>query len=57
MFYKLLGMAVWNGGKYYFRARYGRTSIPKPVIGGAALAIIAAVAAVLMAARRNGTEE
>ena len=27
-FYKLLGMAVWNGGRLYLRRRYGPTYVP-----------------------------
>jgi hypothetical protein len=52
-FYKLLGMAVWNGGKLYLRRRYGSTYVPKPVLAGAAATVIGIVA-VLVAARRNG---
>jgi hypothetical protein len=53
-FYKLLGMAVWRGGKVYMRRRYGSTYVPKPVLAGAALALVGAVAAVLVA-RHNGS--
>jgi hypothetical protein len=55
-FYKLLGMTVWHGGKTYMRRRYGPTYVPKPVLGGAVLALVAAVAAAVLAARRNGSE-
>ena len=34
MFYKLIGMVVWNGGKFVLRNRYGRTYAPKPVLAG-----------------------
>ena len=54
MFYKLLGMAVWHGGKLFLRRRYG-TYVPKPVIAGAAVAVAAGVALAL--ARRNGSGE
>jgi hypothetical protein len=53
MFYKLLGMAVWNGGKLFLRRRYGRTYVPKSVLAGAAVALVGAVA-LLVAARHNG---
>jgi hypothetical protein len=57
MFYKLLGMAVWNGGKLYLRRRYGRTYVPKPLLAVAAVAIVGAIAAAAAAAQRNGTDE
>jgi hypothetical protein len=56
MFYKFLGMAVWNGGKLYLRRRYGSTYVPKPVLVGAAVAGIAGVALALAAARREGSD-
>jgi hypothetical protein len=54
MFYRLLGMLVWNGGKLFLRRKYGRTYVPKPVLVGALLAVIGAV--VLLFARGNGSE-
>jgi hypothetical protein len=51
MFYKLLGMAVWNGSKFFLRRRYGRTYAPKPLLAGGVVAIVAAVA--IFAARRD----
>ena len=51
MFYKLLGMVVWNGGKFVLRRKYGPTYAPKPLLAGGVLAIVAAVA--LLVARRN----
>jgi hypothetical protein len=55
MFYKFLGMAVWHGGKFFLRSRYGSAYLPKPVLAGAvALAIGGVVLAA--AARRNGSE-
>jgi hypothetical protein len=53
MFYKLLGMVVWNGAKFFLRRKYGATYAPKPLLAGAILAIIAAVA--VIAARRDGS--
>jgi hypothetical protein len=44
MFYKLLGMLVWNGGKIMMRQKYGRTYVPKPVFAGAVLAAAGLVA-------------
>jgi hypothetical protein len=50
MFYKLLGMTVWRGGKLFLRRRYGATYAPKPVLaGGVALAAVSA----LLLARNN----
>jgi hypothetical protein len=51
MFYKLLGMLVWNGGKFILRRKYGPTYAPKPLVAGAIIAIIAGVA--LLASRRD----
>lgn len=53
MFYKLLGMAVWNGGKYFLRRKYGSTYVPKSVLAGAALAAAGGVAFAVIASRRN----
>ena len=53
MFYKLLGMAVWNGGKWFLRRKYGPTYAPKPLLAGGVLAIVLGVA-VLVARRSNG---
>jgi hypothetical protein len=53
MFYKLLGMLVWNGGKVLLRQKYGRTYAPKPVLAGGALAVAAAVAVAIVAARQK----
>ncbi len=44
MFYKLLGMLVWNGGKRFLRRRYGRAYAPKPLLAGAVIAVVAVVA-------------
>ena len=56
MFYKLLGMAVWHGGKFVLRRRYGSTYVPKPVLAGAAAAAIGVVALGVAAARHNGSD-
>jgi hypothetical protein len=53
MFYKLLGMAVWKGSKFFLRRRYGRTYTPKPLLAGGIIAIVAGVA--LLAARRESS--
>jgi len=51
MFYKLLGMVVWNGGKLVLRRKYGSTYAPKPLLAGAVIAAVAGVA--VLAARRE----
>ena len=53
MFYKLLGMVVWKGGKYFLRRRYS-TYVPVPVLAGAALAVAGGVA--LLVVRHNGSD-
>jgi hypothetical protein len=47
MFYKLLGMVVWNGAKWFLRRKYGRTYVPKPVVAGGVLAIALGVALIV----------
>ena len=54
MFYKLLGMLVWNGSTYYLRQRYGRAYVPKPVL---AAGIVGALLLAVLAVKRNGSSE
>ena len=54
MFYRLLGMAVWNGAKFFLRRKYGRTYVPKPLLAGAALAAVGGVAVLVL--RHNGSD-
>lgn len=51
MFYKLIGMVVWNGAKWFLRRKYGATYAPKPLLAGGVIAIVAGVA--IFAARRE----
>jgi len=51
MFYKLLGMLVWNGGKVFLRRKYGPTYAPKPLLAGLIIAIVGGVA--ILASRRD----
>lgn len=44
MAYKLLGMAVWKGGKLFLRHKYGSTYAPKPVVAGAGVLVVALLA-------------
>jgi hypothetical protein len=53
MFYKLLGIVVWNGTKFVLRSKYGSTYAPKPLLAGAVIAVVAGVA--LVAARRGSS--
>jgi hypothetical protein len=55
MFYKLLGMAVWHGGKLFLRRRYGSTYVPKGVLAGGAVAVVGGIAVAVAAARRGGS--
>jgi hypothetical protein len=47
MFYKLLGMVVWNGAKWFLRRKYGPTYVPKPVVAGGVLAVALGVALIV----------
>ena len=51
MFYKLLGMGVWHGGKFFLRRKYGPTYAPKPLLAAGVLAIVALVA--ILASKRD----
>jgi hypothetical protein len=53
MFYKLLGMVVWNGAKFFLRRKYGPTYAPKPLLAAGVLAIVAGVA--ILASRRDSS--
>jgi hypothetical protein len=54
MLYKLLGMALWKGGKLVLRRRYS-TYVPKPLLAGAALAVAGGVAVLLL--RNNSSSD
>jgi hypothetical protein len=54
MFYKLLGMTVWKGGKLFLRRRYGAAMAPKPLVAGG-LALVAA--GIVLGARQLGNSE
>jgi hypothetical protein len=47
MFYKLLGMLVWRGGKAFLRRKNGPTYLPVPVLAGAVVLIGLVVGLVL----------
>ena len=46
MGYKLLGMAVWKGGKLFLRRKYGPPHTPKPLLAGGLL--VAGIGALLL---------
>jgi hypothetical protein len=52
MFYRLLGMAVWNGAKWYLGRRFGPNAGTKALALGGALLVGAG--AVAMLAKRAG---
>jgi len=56
MFYKLLGMMVWHGGKLFLRQRYGSAYLPKPLVAGVAVAAVGGVVLALLAAKRESAE-
>ena len=47
MFYKLLGMLVWKGGKTFLRRKNGPTYLPAPLLAGAVVLIGLVVGLVL----------
>jgi hypothetical protein len=51
MFYSLLGRVVWYGLKLFLRRKYGSTYVPKPVLAGGAVALLAALALIILRAR------
>jgi hypothetical protein len=57
MFYKLLGMAVWNGGKMFLRRKYGTTYVPKSVLAGVVVAAVAVAGAGVALAARSGDDD
>jgi hypothetical protein len=57
MFYKLLGMAVWNGGKVFLRRKYGSTYVPKSVLAGVVVAALAVAGAGVALAARTGDDD
>jgi hypothetical protein len=55
MGYKLLGFAVWQGGKWYVRRRYGDVR-RKLVIAGAGAAVVMALGVAAAASQRDRSE-
>ena len=44
MAYKLLGMVVWRGGKWFLRRKYGTVMAPKPLLAGGVVVLLIGVA-------------
>ncbi len=53
MGYKVLGFAVWQGGKWYVRRRFSGTTPKVALAGAAALTIGSAAAVTAVAAQRR----
>ena len=54
-FYRLLGLTVWKGGKWFLRRRYGSTYVPKSALAGAAV-VAGGLALAIVALKRNGSD-
>ncbi|MEA2291790.1 MAG: hypothetical protein QOF17_810 [Solirubrobacteraceae bacterium] len=54
MFYKLLGMAVWNGAKWYLGRRFGPRAGAKALAAGGVVAVAVGVGVLLV--RRSGSD-
>jgi hypothetical protein len=47
MGYKLLGLVVWKGAKWFLRRKYGAAMAPKPLLaGGLVLALVGVAIAI-----------
>jgi hypothetical protein len=53
VFYRLLGMAVWKGGKMFVRRRYGRL-VPSRRVAAAGVVGLSVVALALGRAKQSG---
>jgi hypothetical protein len=51
MGYKLLGIVVWKGGKWFLRRKYGAAMAPKPLLAGG---LVLAAIGVAVAAKQRG---
>jgi len=55
MAYKLLGMLVWKGARWFLRRKYGATMAPKPLLAG--VLALAFVGVALALRQRGGAVE
>jgi hypothetical protein len=53
MYYKMLGILVWNGAKVVLRRKYGRTYVPARVLAGAGVLVGGAVVGLVLAKRSD----
>jgi hypothetical protein len=51
MAYKLLGIVVWKGAKWFLRRKYGAAMAPKPLLAGGL--VVALIGAALAAKQRS----
>ena len=56
MFYRLLGMAVWKGGRFYVSRKYGG-KVPSRIVAGIGGLLVLVVGALLFSARRGDSGE
>jgi hypothetical protein len=54
MAYKLLGMVVWRGAKWFLRRKYAAARHPKPVLAGGGLLLLVAAGIAVALGRRGG---
>ena len=53
MGYKLLGIVVWKGGKWFLRRRYGSAMAPKSLLAGG---LVLAIVGIVLATRARGDD-
>jgi len=44
MAYRLLGIVVWKGAKWFLRHKYGTARAPKPLLAGGLVALLLGIA-------------
>jgi hypothetical protein len=54
MGYKLLGIVVWKGAKWFLRRKYGAAMAPKPVLAGGLVLVLMGVALAAKQRVQNG---
>ena len=52
MAYKLLGIVVWKGAKWFLRRKYGAAMAPKPLMLAGGLLVV--IAGIVLASRQRG---
>ncbi len=56
MFYRLLGMAVWKGGRFYLGRKYDG-KVPARIVAGLGGVLVLAAGVLLYSARRGDSAE